>query len=753
MVTKVRILHDTVIIPTGSVATTQGASDNTTKVATTAYVTTALANLADSAPSTLNTLNELAAALGDDANFSTTVTDSIATKLPLAGGTLTGVLTGTEFNVGVNYAGKFNAKQSGADAYGIVLEASGTDAWLRMGHTGTYAQIDATYNSSAGHTPLQLLAGGSARIHIATDGKVGVGTASPDSILHVLGTENGEGASIGQLRVQSSTVFGSSPKAGIVFTNQHTTGSQAIMGGIYVGKDTTVDTNYSGHMAFSTRLHGAVSQERMRITSTGKVGIGTDSPAAGLQVSKGLTNGGGPAAGASTASACFGNDGSDDNYGLVLGADGNGLGYISAQRTDGTATAYPLVIQHTGGKVGIGETTPDDTLHVNAAGGVARIRIGSGNDAYYAKKGYLGDTWYFGSGETGDSVTSTISGGAFTSSNAGGAFIWKTDDAGTLSEKMRITSDGKVGIGESAPSNAKLEILQAGDHNAHSTHGIAIHSTGNTNFTSMYMGAEDGIDSAYIQSAALDGSFTSKSLLLNANGGNVGIGTTDPDGFKTKITSAAKGLFVQSGSGGYTSLGFTGDGGTTKGSITSTSGLLYFGSENSGGTGSNGEIRVTPGTGNVMAIDGANSYVGIGTSSPGNRLEVGSNNQRNGISLRGGANGNAVMVEMMDAKTGSFSTVTVDIQYSGAGGYGYEIHTYGTNGSFYQVGGGYTNNTPNFSHSVSQTNGSTWTVSSPSNNLLRVVAPAGGTHPGIHVKAFGALSVGLDQTDITITYA
>ena len=93
MTTKIRLLHDTVGIPTGAVAVTQSASDNTTKVATTAYVTTALANLADSAPSTLNTLNELAAALGDDANFSTTVTNSIATKAPLASPTLTGTLT------------------------------------------------------------------------------------------------------------------------------------------------------------------------------------------------------------------------------------------------------------------------------------------------------------------------------------------------------------------------------------------------------------------------------------------------------------------------------------------------------------------------------------------------------------------------------------------------------------------------------------------------------------------------------------
>ena len=62
-------------------APTQSASDNSTKIATTAYTDTAISNLVDSSPAALNTLNELAAALGDDANFSTTVTNSIATKL------------------------------------------------------------------------------------------------------------------------------------------------------------------------------------------------------------------------------------------------------------------------------------------------------------------------------------------------------------------------------------------------------------------------------------------------------------------------------------------------------------------------------------------------------------------------------------------------------------------------------------------------------------------------------------------------
>ena len=52
--------------------------------ATQAYVGTQVTNLIDGSPGALNTLNELAAALGDDANFSTTITNLINTKTTLA---------------------------------------------------------------------------------------------------------------------------------------------------------------------------------------------------------------------------------------------------------------------------------------------------------------------------------------------------------------------------------------------------------------------------------------------------------------------------------------------------------------------------------------------------------------------------------------------------------------------------------------------------------------------------------------------
>jgi hypothetical protein len=59
-------------------APTAGAGTNTTQLATTAFVTAAVAALVDGAPGAINTLNELAAALNDDVNFSTTITNSIA---------------------------------------------------------------------------------------------------------------------------------------------------------------------------------------------------------------------------------------------------------------------------------------------------------------------------------------------------------------------------------------------------------------------------------------------------------------------------------------------------------------------------------------------------------------------------------------------------------------------------------------------------------------------------------------------------
>ena len=77
---------------TSATITNLSAPTNANDAARKVDVDNAVANLVDSAPGTLDTLNELAAALGDDPDFATTITNSIATKLPLAGGTMTGAI-------------------------------------------------------------------------------------------------------------------------------------------------------------------------------------------------------------------------------------------------------------------------------------------------------------------------------------------------------------------------------------------------------------------------------------------------------------------------------------------------------------------------------------------------------------------------------------------------------------------------------------------------------------------------------------
>lgn len=64
-------------------APTAAPGTNTTQVSTTAFVQAALAALVASSPAALDTLNELASALGNDANFATTITNALALKAPL----------------------------------------------------------------------------------------------------------------------------------------------------------------------------------------------------------------------------------------------------------------------------------------------------------------------------------------------------------------------------------------------------------------------------------------------------------------------------------------------------------------------------------------------------------------------------------------------------------------------------------------------------------------------------------------------
>ena len=154
------------VLTNGVTATTQSASDNSTKVATTAYTDTAISNLIDSSPSTLNTLNELAAALGDDANFSTTVTNSIATKMPLAGGSFTGDVTFTGDSANIVFDKSDNALEFADNA----KASFGAGGDLTLLHDGTDSKItnitgNLVFEPKASETGIKVIPDGAVELY------------------------------------------------------------------------------------------------------------------------------------------------------------------------------------------------------------------------------------------------------------------------------------------------------------------------------------------------------------------------------------------------------------------------------------------------------------------------------------------------------------------------------------------------------------------------------------------------------------
>ena len=126
---------------------------NNTDAATKIYVDTAISNLVDGAPANLDTLNEIAAALNDDANLAATLTASIATKVSKAGDSMTGALA-----MGTN------------KITGLGTPTAGTDAT-----TKTYVDTaDALKLNLAGGTMSGALAMGSNKI-------TGLGTPTADA--------------------------------------------------------------------------------------------------------------------------------------------------------------------------------------------------------------------------------------------------------------------------------------------------------------------------------------------------------------------------------------------------------------------------------------------------------------------------------------------------------------------------------------------------------------------------------------------
>ena len=135
---------------------------------TSSEVDTKIAGLVDSAPETLDTLNELAAALGDDANFATTVTNALASKLDAA-----------TYNTNAAPSTIYNVVNNGSTAYTI----DGTDNPTLSLMRGQKYVFDV--NASGHPFHIQTAAGAYDVNSLYTDGVTGQGTETGQVVIVV----------------------------------------------------------------------------------------------------------------------------------------------------------------------------------------------------------------------------------------------------------------------------------------------------------------------------------------------------------------------------------------------------------------------------------------------------------------------------------------------------------------------------------------------------------------------------------------
>ena len=258
---------------------TASASTNTTQIASTEYVTTAIANLSDSAPATLNTLNELAAALGDDANYASTTATALGTKAPIASPTFTGTPAAPTASASTNTT-QIATTEFVTTAVGNV-DLSSKASLSGATFTGDITIPDKIIHSGDTNTAIRFPAadtvavetGGSERMRV-TDAGTGIGTTVTNSALCVRGTNETYFDGMSTLQLTGTSTYNSGDAgAGIGFLGLYNNaGNHTLLAQISGKKATTVDGEYDGLLTFGVRSDsGNEVIQRMSLDHSGNL--------------------------------------------------------------------------------------------------------------------------------------------------------------------------------------------------------------------------------------------------------------------------------------------------------------------------------------------------------------------------------------------------------------------------------------------------------------------------------------------------
>lgn len=545
---------------------TQGVTSNNTAFATTEFVTRAVNNLIDGAPGTLNTLNEIAAAVNDDPNYVGTINSALALKAPLSAPTFTGLVT-------------FNPDSDS----GMTIGNAGTDAMAIYTASG-----DELYIGQTGAYKLRFSAAGN--VVMDNGGRLGVGVGAPSNNLHV----HHANAALGfdqAIRVSTNTDNYTVGRGGGIIMQNADVNTAGIFGIREAGNWQGALTFYT-HTSASGNTFGTTFTEKMRISSDGNVGIGETSPDGKLHIKGGTATG-------DQSHILFENTQGSKVYSIGGGATGlTNYNLFFRNVTDNTR----LMVVTDVGKVGIGTDSPNLKLHVEedadtwvgefkhvrSAGGYGlrvdmsagssatdtRFALGvytPGNTGFFVKnngnvgigltnQAHLLDILKTGSGDATIQVKSTTGGDPtliFDSAAANRNAVIRFKDqgssvagriqyvhngdrmdfqAGSGTGSSMAIRNGKVGVGPgvnpSHPFHVESSEAKTAFINRTSASNAANLGEFNTHYALSILNRNSGSylnfggNGSYsdLQATDMAGSPTAKQLVLNPYGGNVGIG-------------------------------------------------------------------------------------------------------------------------------------------------------------------------------------------------------------------------------------